>query len=937
MNIKSKLVSTSVAIALVTLIALGGTAYYSAKGALAAQVLENLESVAATQKHRLESIIEHNLERLGLVASRTQLRLSLRDHIDRPSATSRDTMNRILTDAAASISDIQGLFVQSHDGRIVAATDPELIGQIHATADYFRAGRLGNTVSLFHRDEGHRYRHGHGGLGLYLAGPLYLHEQPLGVLVIDADAANIIASITDYHGLGKTGETLLVRQDNGDDALFLTPARFDPNAALTRTIFAGNLQSPYVQALMKQEQLFTDAVDYTGNAVIAVTRYFDSTGWGLVVQRRQADAYAPIVALRHTLMLLSGVFAVAIVLVSLYVANSITRPITQLTRVAGRVSGGALEERADVSTADEVGLLAQAFNRMTQELVDDIHERQQAEEKFRALLKSAPDAIVIIDQAGKITLANLQAEGLFGYRSAELLGKPVEMLLPERHRRGHVAMRDGFFAKPSVRPIDEGFELFALHKNGTEIAVEISLAPIETADGLLVASSIRDITERKQAEARLLQQANFDDLTGLPNRSLAADRLPQAMARVRRTRKSLALMFLDVDNFKNINDTLGHAVGDQLLIEIAQRLSRCVRDDDTVARLGGDEFLIILDGLDSLTASEVVAEKILDSLSRPCSLNGRELFLSASIGITGYPEDGEQADVLMRNADAAMYRAKEAGRNTYRFFTPEMNTQLLKRLDMEARLRYAVDREELRICFQPQVDIRTRRVLGAEALLRWHNPELGLVPPDEFIPLAEESGLINAIGEWVLLHACRAAKTWQGIGGEPLRLSVNVSPVQFRGSDLAATVSRALAQSALPASLLELEITEHVLVRDNPGTSRILDDLKSLGVRLSLDDFGKGYSSLSYLKRYPFDVLKIDRTFVSGVPANPEDTALCKAITAMAGSLNLEVIAEGVETEEQWNYLSREGVDLVQGFYISKPLEGNRFIEFLRQHVHAIR
>jgi diguanylate cyclase (GGDEF)-like protein/PAS domain S-box-containing protein len=930
MKIKGKLVITFVSLALATLMVLGALAYYSAEKALSEQVLDNLESVATIQKHRIESIIEQNLERFVLVSSRTQLRISLKEYIEQPNQQSRDKMNRILGDAAVSIGDLRRLFIQTLDGRIVASTDPVLIDQVHADAEYFLAGLRAIHVDLLHRDEDHSQLHGQGQLGIYLSGALSLDEQQLGVLVIDTDASNIIGSITDYHGLGKTGETLLVRRNADGDALFLTPARFEADAALNRTVQAGSMQSPFIQSLMKQEKLLTDAVDYAGQAVIAITRYIDSVGWGLIVQRRKSDAYAPIVMLRRSLLLLIGLSAVAVILASLYIAGTITRPITRLTDVATRISGGALGERAEVTTGDEVGLLAQAFNQMTEHLIDDINERRQAEEKFQALLKSAPDAIVIIDHAGQIILANLRAEQLFGYDSAELIGNSVEMLLPERHRHRHVSMRQTFMGDPRFRPMVEDLDLYGLRKDGVEIPIEISLAPIETRDGLLVASAIRDITDRKEAEASLLQQANFDALTGLPNRSLAADRLSQAMAHAHRARQCVAVMFLDIDHFKNVNDTLGHAVGDKLLTKVAHRLSSCARADDTVARLGGDEFLIILSGLDTLAASKTVVEKVLEALSVPFALDGRELFLGASIGVAGYPDDGGDPDVLLSNADTAMYRAKEAGRNTYRFFTPEMNIQLIRRMEMESHLRYAISKEELYLHFQPQVDIKSGVLVGAEALLRWHNPELGHVAPDNFIPLAEETGLINAIGEWVLMQACQAARVWQGRANTDVRVSVNISSVQFRSGDIVATVARALKASGLPAALLELEITERVLVEDNPNTSRILKDLKRMGIRLSLDDFGRGYSSLSYLKRFPFDVLKIDRTFVSGVTVNPEDAALCKAITAMASSLNLEVVAEGVETLDQWEYLNAHGADLVQGYYISKPLDKEAFLRYVK-------
>jgi diguanylate cyclase (GGDEF)-like protein/PAS domain S-box-containing protein len=567
---------------------------------------------------------------------------------------------------------------------------------------------------------------------------------------------------------------------------------------------------------------------------------------------------------------------------------------------------------------------------MTENLVEDINERRQAEEKCQWLLKSAPDAIVIIEQNGDICLANLQVERLFGYSSTELLGKHIGLLVPDQCFQSQQSDPGAFSTEQDLSLQSKDEELYGVRRDGTAFPIEISLAPIKTNAGLLTTIVIRDITEPKRAEARLVQQANFDTLTGLPNRLLAADRLSQALAHAHRKGLSVAVMFLDIDRFKNVNDTLGHSVGDKLLTEVASRLRVSVKEDDTVARLGGDEFLIILPELDTLACAEIVAERILEELGRPFSLEDRELFTGASIGITGYPEDSDDPDMLLRNADSAMYQAKDAGRNTFRFFTPEMNIRLLKRLEMESQLRYAMSKQELSLYFQPQVDIKSGKLVGVEALLRWRNSELGNVPPDEFIPLAEETGLIAAIGEWVLIQACQVATTWQQQGADGIRISVNVSAVQFRNTDLIQTVCNALETSGLSASLLELEITERLLVEDNPNTSRMLEDIKQIGVRLSLDDFGKGYSSLSYLKRFPFDVLKIDRAFISGVTTNPEDAALCRAITAMASSLNLSIVAEGVETKDQWDFLDTHGADLVQGYYVSKPLSEEGFGDYLK-------
>jgi len=922
MKIRSKLTLTFLPLTLITLVTLGSLAYFSSRNALTRQVLDNLESVAAIQKQRIESILEQNHERFLLVSSRTQLRLSLDKYLTEPKPEYRDKMNRILGDANATIADFHALFIQALDGRIVASTEQELIGTVHSKSKIFDDTRHGRRVDLLYRGD-------NGRLGAYLAGPLFLGSRLLGVLVIDSDISNIIASTTDYHGLGESGETLLIRRHGDHNAQFITPARFDDQAALVRMVSGPDVRSPYLQALLKQDKLLTDVSGYTGHSVIAATRYIDQGDFGLVVQKRTDEAYAPVSTLRKLLLSLIVLFSVTVIFASLYIARSIALPISRLTSVASRISGGTLSERADISTRDETGVLAKAFNQMTENLIDDINERRQAEEKFQSLLKSAPDAIVIIEPNGDICLDNLQVEQLFGYSSTELLGKPIGLLVPDQCLQTQESNPGTFSTEQDYRPGPRDRELYGVHRDGTEFPIEISLAPIKTNAGLLTTIVIRDITERKQAEARLVQQANFDTLTGLPNRLLAADRLSQALAHAHRKGLSVAVMFLDIDRFKNVNDTLGHSVGDRLLTEVASRLRKGVKEDDTVARLGGDEFLIILPELNTLASAEIVAERILEQLSRPFGLEDRELFTSASIGITGYPEDSDDPGMLLRNADSAMYQAKDAGRNTFRFFTPEMNIRLLKRLEMESQLRYALSKEEFSLHFQPQVDIKSGRLVGVEALLRWNNSELDSVPTDDFIPLAEETGLINAIGEWVLIQACRTAATWQQQTADGIRVSVNVSAVQFRNTDLVEMVCNALEVSGLPASLLELEITERLLVEDNPNTSRMLEDIKQTGVRLSLDDFGKGYSSLSYLKRFPFDVLKIDRAFISGVTTNSEDAALCRAITAMASSLNLSIVAEGVETKEQWDFLDTHGADFAQGYYVSRPLSAEGFDDFL--------
>ncbi len=686
-----------------------------------------------------------------------------------------------------------------------------------------------------------------------------------------------------------------------------------------------------------------------GNAKFLSAVYkLETEPWIIITSQPLSAIMEPVAAQENSAMVLVSIIALIVVMIVLATTHLLLGPVKRLTQVVKQITEGDLAAQAEVEANDEVGGLANAFNEMTRsvqnlivDLEDEVNSHKLTLDNLRKLsqaIEQSPVSVMITDLDGNIEYVNPQLCCISGYSERELIGQNPRIL-----NSGYTpAIQFKKLWTAIISGQSWTGELYNKKKNGELFWENVTISPIKNTnnESTHYLAIKEDISLRKDYEERLLYQSNYDKLTDLPNRTLAYDRIQQAIVNAIREHRHIALLYMDFDHFKNINDTLGHGAGDEFLKYMAGRLKACVRDFDTVARLGGDEFLIMLIEVDDPQADgnysfiDVVKHKtkeILQRVSQPCIVHGMEFSVTASAGIALFPEDGDDPHILLRNADTAMYRSKRKGRNNYVVFTTEMSDIVMKRVEIDNKLRGALENGDFYLKYQALIDARTQKVVGAEALIRWEDEALGEVSPEEFVPLAEESGLIVDIGNWVLDTVCADIKTWRSNNKiNNLYVAVNLSTRQFRGKGIVENIANVLERHELSGDCLELEITERLLMKDVPHVIDILNRFKTMGIRLSIDDFGTGYSSLSYLKRFPFDVLKIDKAFIDDIGTDPDGQALCDAIVAMAHSLGLGIVGEGVETQEQFEFLRQRGAETIQGYYFSKPMLADEFIQMAR-------
>jgi len=817
-----------------------------------------------------------------------------------------------MAELKASRPAISQVLLLGPEGKVTAAGDVALLGQNlsgHMAVRAARTGALGRgpvEVQPFT-----------GAPGFVLAAPIREagSEKVLGILMAVVDWAPFEARLSTIRVFGSgqdMSHRLLVTQKETGAVLYEKPPAGLSGSAIARlTSVEHNVH--HVSVTTGDRTLFA-STSHTHETTGGI-----DPNWVVYALVDQDVIAAGVNGIREAALVVGGIAAALTLLLGYWLAIHMVRPIQAVTGAFSRMAEGDLTSALGIARRDdEIGDMAQVLDVFRHNVVEMT--------KLSRAVEQSPASVIITDTAGAIEYVNPRFCETTGYTEAEVLGQNPRML-KSGHTSGeeYAAMWGALSAGKEWRG-----EFNNKRKDGSLYWEYAWISPIRGTDGKITnyLAVKEDITARKEYEEQLLRQANYDALTGLPNRLLATDRLRQAVQRAARHGGHAAVVLIDIDRLRTLNDTMGHDAGDELLRQAAARLEGSMRAEDTVARLGGDEFLLVLSDIADPMDLHHVTAKVRELFAMPFLVGERDVVLGASMGVAIYPEDGDEPHVLIKNADAAMYIAKEGGNNGVRFFTHELHERAIHRLAIESGLRTALANGEFHLRYHPLVEASTGEATGAEALIRWISPELGMVPPDVFIPIAEETGHIVEIGEWVIRTACRDMASWSRMGLAPVRVAVNVSARQLADGRFLGIVSEALGENGLPADRLEVELTERVLLDRDSGTLDQLNQLKELGIRLSIDDFGTGYSAMSYLTAFEFDVLKIDRSFVTDVLSRSQDADLAQAIIAMAHALNLEVVAEGVELEGQAEFMRLHGCEFLQGYFFCKPLTFEEFTRF---------
>lgn len=824
---------------------------------------------------------------------------------------------------------IRELMILTPNGRVIAAIDHDLNVDGHtvdtptklqAVAEHwgFIMGEESpeTVIPMLGRTYTGTYKKHNDYIGFTLAVPIAKPTQAIFIAIIDINklwSSKLVNDKNIQHYLLDRRGALMTNINNeqyvqGDLMTHL------PIARLGLIGKSWPIETPYLGA--------NNAMVFGTNTVIP------SVGWTIVSEINTNHIIEPIMAslMKITAITLLGL-ALFIILV-LYIANKTINPINKVCKAVEQLAQGDNLKPLEKNGIQELDVLMQGFNDMAKARSLIQKNLKASEAQFRGVLENTNDGVLFVNEIGHIILVNSSISAMTGYAKEELIGKPIEFLVPHRFKT-HKQQRKNYQKEHVSRHMGPGLDLYMLCKDNKELPVEIGLTPVDTGEQTFVAATLQDISVRKKADAKIQHQAYFDYLTDLPNRLLCLDRLSQLLADAKRNNKLVAILFLDLDDFKKINDTLGHEIGDKILIEASHRLKHIMRESDTVGRLGGDEFIVLVGDLEHADDVRPVAEHIVSRFRDSFKIDERELIMSISVGIALFPLDGKNKSTLLRNADSAMYHSKASGRNTYSYFTQQMNEELSRQVMIEEQMHDALEREEFEVYYQPKIDLNTMSVVGAEALLRWKNTALGQVSPDEFIPIAEHTGLILPIGKFVLSSALSATQQWHKTFNEDFCIAVNFSPNQFRDSELASFIERQMTTFNIAPKCLEIEITEGVLIK---GHGHIIDAFRllyELGVSIAMDDFGTGYSSLSYLRQYPFTVLKIDRSFVHDVITVESSRKLTEATITMSHGLNLKVVAEGIETPEQLALLKSMKCDYGQGYLFGKPMNISDFTHFM--------